>query len=334
MHVILVHDLIDAADGPDSQDVLVQAAAVEEVLHSLGHTTGRLACTLDLAVLGRELRDARADLVFNLVESLDGRGSLIHLAPSCFDALGLPYTGCRAEAMFLTSNKLLAKQWMRAAGLPTPVWVEADAPLPEALDPCDWIVKSVWEHASIGLDSDSVFCGLTGSEIRRMLPERARLMGGPCFAEQYIEGREFNLGLLGGPEGPALLPPAEIVFAGFPPGMARIVDYQAKWAEDSFACRHTLRRTEFMAADRPLLDALDRIACQCWQCFRLAGYARVDFRIDQDGCPWVLEVNANPCLSPDAGFAAALERAAIPYAAAVARILADGLRPSRGEIQP
>ena len=139
MHVILVHDLIDAADGPDSQDVLVQAAAVEEALHSLGHTTGRLACTLDLAALGRELRDARADLVFNLVESLDGRGSLIHLAPSCFDALGLPYTGCRAEAMFLTSNKLLAKQWMRAAGLPTPVWVEADALLPEALAPCDWI---------------------------------------------------------------------------------------------------------------------------------------------------------------------------------------------------
>ena len=159
-------------------------------------------------------------------------------------------------------------------------------------------------------------------------------MGGPCFAEQYIEGREFNLGLLAGPDDPAVLPPAEIVFANFPPGMARIVDYQAKWEVDSFACRHTLRRTEFAAADRPLLDALDRIARQCWQIFHLAGYARVDFRVDQEGRPWVLEVNANPCLSPDAGFAAALERAAIPFAEAVARIVAEALKPSTSEIQP
>ena len=334
MHVVLVHDLIDAADGPDCQDVLVQTAAVAEALRCLGHTTERLACALDLAALGRDLRDARADLVFNLVESLDGRGSLIHLAPCCFDALGLPYTGCSADAMFLTSNKLLAKQWMRAAGLPTPAWVELDSPLPETIGPCDWIVKSVWEHASIGLNSDSVLRGLTAAEVRRLLPVRARLMGGPCFAEQYIEGREFNLGLLAGPDDPAVLPPAEIVFADFPPGMARIVDYQAKWEVDSFACRHTLRRTEFAAADRPLFDALDRIARQCWQIFHLAGYARVDFRVDQEGRPWVLEVNANPCLSPDAGFAAALERAAIPFAEAVARIVAEALKPSTSEIQP
>lgn len=334
MRVALVHDRIDAADAPDGQDVLVQADAVEAALRSLGHATGRLACTLDLAALGRELRAAETDLVFNLVESLDGRGSLIHFAPGCFDALGLPYTGCRAEAMFLTSNKLLGKQWMRANGLPTPVWIEADGPLPEAQAPCDWIVKSVWEHASIGLDSDSVLRGMTAAEVRRMLPERARRMGGPCFAEQYIEGREFNLGQLAGLEGPALLPPAEIVFVDFPPGMARIVDYRAKWEADSYACRHTLRRTEFAAADLPLLDELDRIARHCWQRFRLAGYARVDFRVDQDGRPWVLEVNANPCLSPDAGFAAALERAAIPFAEAVARIVDDALVPTTSGIQP
>ena len=99
----------------------------------------------------------------------------------------------------------------------------------------------------------------------------------------------------------------------------------AKWVEDSFAYRHTLRRTAFTATDRPLLDRLDHIARLCWHHFRLTGYARVDFRIDQTGRPWVLEVNANPCLSPDAGFAAALAQATIPFAEAMSRIMTAAL---------
>ena len=90
MQVVLAHDRIDAADGPDAQDVLVQAEAVEAALHQLGHTTARLACTPDLASVGRDLRQTGADLVFNLVESLAGQGRLIHLAPSWFEAFGLP----------------------------------------------------------------------------------------------------------------------------------------------------------------------------------------------------------------------------------------------------
>ena len=324
MRVLLVHDHIDRADGPDSQDVLAQAAAVAEALGRLGHASGRLACTLDLASLMRELQEGGADLVFNLVESLAGQGRLIHLAPACFDVLGLPYTGCRTEALFLTSNKLLAKQWLRAAGLPTPDWIEADIPLPEQVVGRDWIIKSVWEHASIGLDQDSVVRTIDSPELRQRLRRRGG-KGAPWFAEAFIDGREFNLGLLAGPDGPEVLPPAEIVFAGYPPGKARIVDYQAKWDEDSFACRHTLRRTDFPAGDRALLDELGRISLACWRLFRLSGYARVDFRIDAAGQPWVLEVNANPCLSPDAGFAAALDKAAIPFPQAVARIVADAL---------
>jgi D-alanine-D-alanine ligase len=334
MQIVLVHDRIDRADEPDSQDVLTQARAVAEGLHHLGHASRRLACTLDLAALMRELQTGGADLVFNLVESLEGQGRLIHLAPGCFDAVGLPYTGCRTEALFLTSNKLLAKQWLRAAGLPTPDWIETDGPVPETGGRRDWIIKSVWEHASIGLDQASVVRDIDGPGLRRRLEQGADDRGGPWFAEAYIDGREFNLGLLASPDGPEVLPPAEIVFAGYPPGMARIVDYQAKWVEDSFACRHTLRRTEFPASDQPLLAELGQIARACWDHFRLSGYARVDFRVDQAGRPWVLEVNANPCLSPDAGFAAALDKAGLPFAQAVARIIADALPPAQRMRQP
>ena len=322
MRVLILHDRVTAADGPDGRDVLDQAAAVTGALTALGHTVDRLDCDLDLAALATELRQRQPELVFNLVESLGGSGRLIHLVPACLETLGVPYTGCRADALLLTSNKLLAKRWLQGAGLPVPAWVEpGDDDLPAGT--ADWIVKSVWEHASIGLDANSLVRGRAGRTVRELLPERARRLGGVCFAEHYIEGRECNLALLAGPHGPELLPPAEIVFDNFPPGMPRILDYRAKWDEQSFACSHTRRSFDFPPADGPLLARLGQLALACWRIFRLNGYARVDFRIDTTGAPWILEVNANPCLSPDAGFSAALERAGIPFGEAVRRIVVD-----------
>ena len=143
------------------------------------------------------------------------------------------------------------------------------------------------------------------------------------FAEQFIEGREFNLGLLAGPDGPESLPPAEIDFSAFPPEKPRIVGYRAKWEDDSFESRHTPRRFDFPSSDAPLLHRLGELARQCWTLFRLRGWARVDFRVDAAGEPWILEINGNPCLSPDAGFAAAMQQASIPYDQGIQRILED-----------
>ena len=123
MRVLILHDRVTAADGPDGRDVLDQAAAVTGALTALGHTVDRLDCDLDLAALATELRQRQPELVFNLVESLAGSGRLIHLVPACLETLGVPYTGCRADALLLTSNKLLAKRWLQGAGLPVPAWV-------------------------------------------------------------------------------------------------------------------------------------------------------------------------------------------------------------------
>jgi D-alanine-D-alanine ligase len=99
------------------------------------------------------------------------------------------------------------------------------------------------------------------------------------------------------------------------------VDYRAKWDETSSAWGNTPRTFDFGESDRELLERLEQAALRCWEQFNLRGYARVDFRVDAAGTPWVLEVNTNPCLSPDAGFAAALDRAGIPFDEAVRRIL-------------
>lgn len=335
MRVVIAHNAVDVASAPDERDVLVQTEAVRTALLELGHRPDGLPCTLDLARFRQELDERRPDLVFNLVESLSGTGRLIHLAPSLLDTMGLPYTGACAEAIQSTSHKVLAKDRLCALGLPTPDWVGPLPPdLPAASHPAAgapgptarWMVKSVWEHASIGIDETSIVLCDRLDQLPEVLRRRAPALGGACFAERFIAGREFNLALIAGPDGPEVLPPAEIVFEGYPPEALRIVGYRAKWDVDSYEYRHTPRRYEFPPQDAALLDRLRGLALQCWRGFGLNGYARVDFRVDADGHPWILEINANPCLSPDAGFAAALEAARVSYPEAIARILADTRR--------
>lgn len=325
MRVVILHNRVRADAAPDEMDVLAQVEAVGEALISLGHTVEPWGCDLDLESLAFSLAGATPDLVFNLVEGLAGHGRLIHVAPGVLEALRVPMAGCPAEAIFLTGHKVLAKGLLRQAGLPTPDWL-GDGLADAAADPgpgrdVRWIVKSVWEDASIGMDDTAVVDGGPAAA-RAELARRAGRPGEPWFAEAFIEGREFNLGLLDGPGGPTALPPAEMTFPDFPEGKPRIVGYAAKWHEDSFEYAHTVRRFDLPPADAGLVAEMTRQALACWRLFRLRGWARVDFRVDADGRPFILEVNANPCLSTDAGFAAGLERAGIPYAEAVARIVA------------
>lgn len=326
MHVAIVHDRITDADAPDAIDVLHQADAVGAALGALGHTSVRIECCLDLASVRHLLEQSGADIVANLVESIEGKGQLIHLLPSLLDTMGLPYTGVGAEAMLLTSNKVLAKQWMAAADIPTPPWITLSGKNDCASAAIDfkqgaWIIKSVWEHASIGLDEKSIVNGESGNGIRNLLKANTGRLGGTCFAEAFIEGREFNLSIIGGNSDPEVLPPAEIIFEGYSKEMPKIVDYRAKWDETAYAYHHTPRNFDFSSNDTALLERIKNITHRCWESFNLRGYARVDFRVDDAGNPWVLEVNANPCLSPDAGFAAALDRAGISMVEAMKRIL-------------
>ena len=99
--------------------------------------------------------------------------------------------------------------------------------------------------------------------------------------------------------------------------------HRAKWQADSFEYHHTPRRFDFPALRRTAVGPLAPLAEECWTLFRLRGWVRVDFRVDAAGQPWILEINANPCLSPDAGFAAALEQASLPFEQAIQRILDD-----------
>jgi D-alanine-D-alanine ligase len=322
---VIVHTALSPEALPDEIDVLVQTEAVSKALGRLGYESFTVPFGLDIKAMAARLNRLKPQIVFNLVEALDGDGRLIHLACSIFDHLGISYTGAGTEAMFLTSNKVLSKQWMRGAGIPTPEWmVQGRVPDMELPFPHAYIVKTLWEEASIGIDDQSVREAANLAELEHILDMRSVVLGKPSFAEVFISGREFNLSVLGGPEGPEVLPPAEIVFS-FPDDRHHIVDYKAKWDEDSIEYQCTQRSFEFGAGDKGLLHELGQMALTCWKSFCLRGYARVDFRVDEQGRPWVLEINANPCISPDSGFVSASEKAGLSYPEVIARIISDTL---------
>ena len=326
MKIIIAHQQVDPTDRPDDLDVLAQADLVQEALTSLGHQVETLPCTLNLEALTRQLNVLQPDLVFNLVESLGGHDRLLHLFPWLLESLNLPYTGAPAQAILTTTDKLTAKQRLHQAGLPTPAWQTTQGPgSKHQAAPKQWLLKSVWEHASIGMDSTSLLSGVNNDELGVILAQNTSRSGATRFAEAFIPGREFNLALLAAPGGPQVLHPAEILFEDFG-DRPHLVDYRAKWEPDSFEYQHTRRSFAFNMDDRKLLIELERLARACWQLFGLRGYGRVDFRVDEQGQPWILEINTNPCLSADAGFAAALEQNEISRNSAIKRIINDALR--------
>lgn len=333
MKILVLHNAASEDAAVEERDVLVQRDAVANALRELGHVGECQSCTINLAELRTRLLTSPPDAVFNLVESLGGTDRLMPLAPLLLEALGVPFTGASVEAIKATTNKLASKHRLRDAGLPTPAWFE-----PESTTACQagesitaairrGIVKAVWEHASFGIGDDCVVDWPSDARIAGLVLARQAATGRPHFCEEFIEGREFNLSLLTAGPGadPQVLPPAEIDFSNLPADKPRIVGYAAKWDPNAVEYHTTPRRFDYPAADRPLLDRLAEFAVRCWRLFDLRGYARVDFRVDREGRPWVLEINVNPCLAPDAGFAAALARAGIGFPQAIARILADAV---------
>jgi len=320
MHVLLLHEAVAHDAPPESQDTLAQATGLRCALAELGHRCEVLPIDAELGALAQQLTSRPPDCVFNLVESLAGYDAVAVAVPALLDALGIRYTGSPTAALGLANDKCLAKAHLHRCGLPTPEWLGVGRTT-HALRADQYIVKARFEHASLGLDDAAVVHCNDAAALHRHIVERTRILSRPCFAERFIRGREFNLSLLAGADGIEVLAPAEIDFSTYPPGKVQMVGYSAKWHDGSFEYGNTPRRFDFPASDAALLERLSMLARTAFEVFELNGYARVDFRVDAEGNPWILEINANPCLSPDAGFAAALAASGIPYNDAIDRIL-------------
>ena len=319
--VVVLHTEVPPEAGPEAQDTLTQVREVSTALCRLGLVPRPVPASLRLDLLRERLLALRPRLVFNLVEALAEQDALLSVAPLVLETLQVPYTGSGPAGLVLTGDKLASKRLLAAAGVPVPeLWRENGAAAPPSRRNGPWIIKSVWQQASFGLDDGSVVP--RGRDVPGRLAERRASRGGAWYAERYVAGREFNLSLLETEGRVTVLPPAEVGFQGFPPGKPHIVGYAAKWCPQSPEYAGTVRTFEFPVRDAALLGELKALALRCWQLFGLRDYARVDLRVDARGRPRVLEVNANPCLSADAGFVAAAGRAGLTQVDVVASIVA------------
>ncbi len=337
LRIAIVHQLVNSGAVAAEEDVLRQVAAVEAALARNGHHVRVWALGLDLERLERHLDAWPPDVVFNLVESLGGHDRLLPFVPALLESRGISHTGNAHGALALTTCKPLTKQLLRAAALPTPDWIDSTGRLHGGDNgPRDWLLKSGWDHASCGVSGDNLIENVRAEVVRERLLDFPESVAGDWFAEAYIAGREFNLGLLpAGEEGLTTLPVAEIRFVDFPPGMPHILDYEAKWNPEAFAYRHTPRRFDLPSGDHALAEELRLLALACGRVCGLTSYARVDFRVDDFGRPWILEINANPCLAPDAGYAAALAQAGVTFDTAMEHIVQAALTgPASGSKRP
>lgn len=308
----------------DEIDVLYEVKAVSTALEQLGFTVsehpfpGNPKDTLEI------LKETKPLLIFNLVESVAGSGKLSYLAPSILEALNMKYTGNSAEAIFLTTDKIVTKKLLKSRGIPTPQWITARGENEFTKDD-RYIIKPVYEDGSIDIYQNSIVTIESIHQIRELLNVMKEKTDKEFFAEKYIDGREINVSILGENGKPLILPPTEIKFIGYKKkNIDEIFGYRSKWEEDSFESKNVVSSGVFEDRDETLLKYLEEISEKCWYEFGLKGYARVDFRIDKAGMPWVLEINANPCITPgESSFLRSAAQGGLDYIDVVKRIISE-----------
>ncbi|MDD2714709.1 MAG: hypothetical protein PHW04_02320 [Candidatus Wallbacteria bacterium] len=305
----------------DDKDTLVQVEHVSKALTGLGVRNACRVFSLDFPDFSREITREKPDFVFNLVESLENRDSLAYIVPEFLEILEIPYTGASSQSMYLCGNKLLIKKILLCSNIPAPSCFCLTDPMLQHFRKGSYILKSVSEHASSSITDNSILDVTDADILRGTLLELRNSKHTEYFAEQYIPGREFSISLIGDFETVDCLPVVELRFHKYPDGKPEIYSYQAKWDETSFEYQHVERLFEHPKSDLPLIARIKKLARSCWTAFHLKGYARMDFRVDVRNRPWLIDINVNPCISPDSTFFTACEQAGYSYQDMVKKIV-------------
>lgn len=318
MRVTLLHTQ-EALEPP--VDPLV--GQLEDTLGELGHEVGRAEVGDDLEALVRALRDPAPELVVNIAESYAGKSSLESNVAGLLNLMHLRYTGSSPAGLLLAGDKSLTKKVLGFHEILTPQFatvyrgaldVAGDITFPV-------IVKPPQEDASIGISSKSVVHEL--KELLQRISELQSAYQAPVLMEQYIEGREFYVGVLGNANAQAL-PIIEMDFTGFPADRPRIASWEAKWGDGAEGAGAEFAGTRsIFPGDVPeeLVARMQRISLEAFHALRLRDYARIDLRVTEAEEIYVIEVNPNCYLERESEFARAAAKSGLEYPALIARIV-------------
>jgi len=316
--IVVIHSA-DALEPPIDPVLEQLRAAIE----ACDHSVELLAVSDSVAPLVTALLNAAPDLVFNLAESFGGKSALESNVAALLNLLGLRYTGSSPAGLLLAGDKSLTKKVLSFHGIRTPEFATV---FRGALD---WagnlefpvIVKPPQEDASLGISSKSVVHDLR--ELFTRIDALQSEFQQPVLVEQFVEGREFYVGVLGNANARAL-PIMELDFSGFPAGVPRIASWEAKWGDDGAGsgAQFAGTRSIFPVDVSPALtERMQQAALEAFHALRLRDYARIDLRVTTDEQIFVIEVNPNCYLERESEFARAAAEGGLAYDTLIARIL-------------
>lgn len=330
--VVLLYNLLERLEKGEDKDLVAEAAVIGEIgpvetaIRSLGHQCFVMGLKDEVYTIFHWLQEIGPDVVFNLCESVYDDTRMEMNIPALLDLMYIPYTGSPPLTLGLCQDKAKVKGILLSQGVRTPryqVFQRLPKGLEEVCITLPAIVKPIHEDGSLGITRDSVVYEMEGLE--RQIRYVLEVYRQPALVEEYIDGREMNVGLIELNGKLETLPISEIDYSEFPAGMAKICGYDAKW--DPKSIEYQKSKPVCPAPVEPNLKReLESVAKEVYRLFECRDYARVDLRVDHEGRPYVIEVNPNPDISPESGMARAINADGMTYAEFVQGVVEKALR--------
>ncbi len=328
--LVLVHpELIppDSSKGFSEQEINEWKTEYDVVttLRAAGHEVRPLGVHDELKPIRDQIENWKPHVVFTLLEQFHGEVIYDQNVASYLELMRIPYTGCNPRGLMLARGKDLSKTLVHYHRIPVPAFVvfpmRRKVKRPQRLG-LPLIVKSLIEDGSWGISQASVVD--TDEKLAERVAFIHERIGTAAIAEQYIEGRELYVSVLGN-ERLRVLPVWELKFGNMPKGDWLIATEKVKHDTNYQERRNILHGpAEDLAPD--MSARLQQLAKRIYRTLELDGYARIDFRLTAEGVPYFLEANPNPEIAESQEFATAAKRVGIPYRDLLHRILALGMQ--------
>jgi D-alanine-D-alanine ligase len=287
-----------------------QISLIKKALSKKYINVETLAINSDIKTAIKKILNYSPDVIFNFVESIEGNSNFEGYVAGVFDLLGIPYTGNGPNCLGNCLAKSRTKQILISHGIRTPrsFFAQTSDELRKNTFGLKFpvILKLSREDASIGISEYSVVTNF--ESMKERLEYLFSSFNQEVLIEEYIDGRELNVAILGN----KVLPISEIRFDGLPDGLPKIVTYEAKWSPKSIYYKNTIPKCP-ASIDDQLKRKIEKMALDAYEALECRDYARVDIRLNQKNIPFVIEVNPNPDISQDTGFVRSALSAGISY---------------------
>jgi D-alanine-D-alanine ligase len=333
--MMLVHSyLVPPDDLVDEEDPRMEKFRTEfdvrNALQSLGHEVCMVPVADEIAPVRRAIEEWKPDIAYNMLEAFGENAAHDYYVVSYLDMLKIPYTGCNPRGLLLSRDKALSKKILAYHRINVPkfkVFPWGKTLRSDRLRglPYPMVVKSLIEQGSVGIAQSSYVS--SAEELVERVIQVQEMTGGDAIAEQYIDGRELYVTVIGN-ERLEVLPIREIVFGKEDEAAPRIATYKVKW-DLKYRERHGIDYVFARNLPAGMPEYIARLAKRIYRILDLSGYARTDLRLGKDGKVYVLEANPNAAIAYNEDVAFSAEKAGMSYEQLIQRVLNLGLRAAR-----